>query len=500
MRKPHVLLGFALVLVCLPIVANGNGGPFVIRYPSGDPAAKGVLAGLHPDLKPMRETRLRVVKEDLQIVFPLRAIEPVTHVTAEYTIQNPTAKAIQVDFGFPILRGIASDPESMFVRPDVRVKAGGQFANCVVISNSVIYGIIRQRARATIEKSIAANKNLAHLVRKVSVAKGPALKTARADLLNSLTGGWKWWKRWNARDAALMVEYASIDWDKHNREPLHGYAPGAMPWYDNQMRKLAQANLGPLRAIGDQKATQFLAQLAAHFDPKVASTYESIFTAWGGDVRERSVDLKTGKTRPRELTVDSKVANSAGYDRRLDPTVYARIDYLDHNPSLSADDKASCKAILKNLPVVFTYAPMNLLHYRVKFPAKSKQVLSVSYRQYPYVDTAKPATRQLCYVLHPASLWKDFGPINLEVAVPKGVAFRASVPCRQPVFQQRSRKTHGEPYAEPSVPYAIHRTTMKNKTGELFVAVGSGAFDAAVRKLADQPARLQGIQASKSKG
>ena len=46
-----------------------NGGPFVIKYPKGDPAAKGVLARLDPSLKPKRETRLRVVREDLKMVF-----------------------------------------------------------------------------------------------------------------------------------------------------------------------------------------------------------------------------------------------------------------------------------------------------------------------------------------------------------------------------------------------------------------------------------------------
>ena len=50
-------------------IAFGNGGPFVVKYPGGDPAAKGVLARLDPSLKPQTETRLRVVKEDLTICF-----------------------------------------------------------------------------------------------------------------------------------------------------------------------------------------------------------------------------------------------------------------------------------------------------------------------------------------------------------------------------------------------------------------------------------------------
>jgi len=107
------------VVITLLATATGwaNGGPFVIKYPGGDPAAKGVLARLDPDLKPARETRLQVVKEDLTIDFAqgqpgFRAAKadaetpPLVSVTAAYLITNPTPEAVEVDFGFPILRGI----------------------------------------------------------------------------------------------------------------------------------------------------------------------------------------------------------------------------------------------------------------------------------------------------------------------------------------------------------------------------------------------------------
>ena len=103
-----------LAALCTGQAALGNGGPFVVKYPSGDPAAKGVLARLDPTLKPAEETRLRVVKEDLTIRFlpeqrwkdDQRRLPPLADVTAAYTIENPTDKEVQVDFGFPILRGI----------------------------------------------------------------------------------------------------------------------------------------------------------------------------------------------------------------------------------------------------------------------------------------------------------------------------------------------------------------------------------------------------------
>ena len=58
-----------------------------------------------------------------------------------------------------------------------------------------------------------------------------------------------------------------------------------------------------MAAIGEQKATQLFAQLASQFDKDAGTNYEAIFAAWGGDVRERSIDLGTGEVRPRELAL-----------------------------------------------------------------------------------------------------------------------------------------------------------------------------------------------------
>jgi hypothetical protein len=57
-------------------------------------------------------------------------------------------------------------------------------------------------------------------------------------------------------------------------------------------------------------------------------------------------------------------------------------------------------------------------------------------------------------------MWDSFGPINLEVTVPPGVAFRASAPCE---------KTAGDKAD-------VYRSTLKDKTGELFLAVDSAAW------------------------
>jgi hypothetical protein len=237
------------------------------------------------------------------------------------------------------------------------------------------------------------------------------------------------------------------------------------------------SNLGPLSAIGEQKATQFFARVASCFDAEAGAAYESIFTAWGGDVRERSVDLETGKVRPREVTVNAELLEAHKHHRTSDPTIYARVDYLDPEAKISESEKASCRAILKNLPVIFTFAPMNILHYRVNFAANSTQTLTVRYSQYAYSDTRSPSSYQLAYVLHPASLWQQFGPINLEVTVPEGVRFRASVPCDSRgvlVKQTRREETRCE----------IYRAEVKQKTGELYLAVDAESWKNGGKKTA----------------
>ena len=116
MKVTNCRSGLAMVAAGLMFagLAEANGGPFVIKYPGGDPAAKGVLARLGEDLRPGRESRLRVVKENLQISFEGEPYgwrdggSPVVRVAAAYDIENPTGHEIEVDFGFPILRGMDS--------------------------------------------------------------------------------------------------------------------------------------------------------------------------------------------------------------------------------------------------------------------------------------------------------------------------------------------------------------------------------------------------------
>ena len=492
-KSTLILVSVFALCVLTGSFALANGGPFVLKYPNGDPAAKGVLARLDPDLKPAWETRLRVIKEDLKVTFGKdgtsksnATMPPLVRVSAEYTIENPTGKEVEIDFGFPILRGVYVNPLSMSMmpKPEVQVRLGQSVVKSTIISNSSIYGIIRQRAREVIEKAVADDA-LKEFVASVRNTEGEAHEAARKALSSHLVDAVKW----NERDAVLMVEYASLDFGKLRSNPPDRSRAGWGWGADKELNKLMNENLGPLSAIGEQKATQFFAQLASRFEPEVAAAYEAIFTAWGGDVRERSVDLKTGKVRPREVTVDPEALNKkpSPFTGAFDPTIYARVDYLDPRANITEDEKASCKAILKNLSVIFTFAPMNILHYRVKFGAKSTQTLTVSYSQYAYSDTRSPSSYQLAYVVHPASLWKEFGPINLEVAVPEGVSFRASVACsnggteERPTYSRSSQKGR----------FNIYQAVLEQKTGELYLAVDADSWKKHGKQVAVKSSRSQ---------
>ena len=486
--RSHVMNRIAVSMVALSLViaavgqtAWANGGPFVVKYPSGDPAAKGVLARLDPSLEPMRETRLRVIKEDLTVTFGVADFRmddttypPLATVTAEYTIENPTDDPITVDFGFPILRGIYTNPFSMRASPSVSVTLDGKRLKSTIISNSLIYGMLRQRARAVIDQAVAADEALNRLVETVRQGETTQRDPARAALQDHLTRV----LMWTPQDAALMVEFASLDLGAARSHPADRDYIGH--WIGGpDASKLLGENLGVLSAIGEQKATQFLAHLAGRFASDTAAGYETIFKAWGGDVREHVIDLTTGKVRPRELTVsdDALTAPQRGIGP-FDPTIYARVDYLDPKAKINERERASCRAVLKNLPVVFTFAPMNLIHYESPFLAKSTRTLTVTYQQYAFQDTGEPASYQLAYVVHPASLWDRFGPINLEVLAPDGVTLAASVPVKR-ADTSAAPEVRGNIHGE-KLTYATYHATIKKKTGELLLGINAAGWQRAV--------------------
>jgi len=478
---------FGVLAVCAADAARGNEGPFVIRYPEGDVAANGVLARLDPSLRPGRETRLRVLDETLEVSFltqlwnivdtpTMRDRDPTTAgvgVNVTYRIENPTAEAIELDLGFPIVRGIAQNLYNVAYWHETpgdgkEKKVSPEWTN---LSYSVIFGTIRERADAVLEKGIAADETLRRLVAAVRPGRAEADRQA---LGAYLTGPLKW----STRDAALLVEYASLSLGEARNWP--GDAdPYYKDWPANyrsaqQFRKLSLAHLGPLSAIGEQRATQFFAQLASRFDPAAGASYEAIYAGWGGTVRESSVDLATGQVRPREVELDrSKVRERIRrHMAQTDPTVYARVDYLDETAPISEAEKASCLAILRNLPVVFSFAPMSLIHYRVRFEPKTTHVVHVRYFQHAYLDTRTPRSYQIGYVLHPASFWEHFGPIHVKLTVPEGVPCRASVPLDGPELRPWGTSTVRR--------VAVHGATLaEQRTGQLLFGVDAAAWEKA---------------------
>jgi hypothetical protein len=158
------------------------------------------------------------------------------------------------------------------------------------------------------------------------------------------------------------------------------------------------------------------------------------------------------------------------------------VDYLDPNEKLSPTLKASLQRVLKNLPVIFTFAPMNLLHYEVTFEPGAERTVTVTYRQYAAVDTRAPTSYQLAYVVHPASLWDHFGPIHLTLAVPEGVKPAASIPLQR----SGTRTLQVMPF-EGKVSCVLYTGRVEDKTGELFTAVDSSSWKASKQTL--RPAR-----------
>jgi hypothetical protein len=425
-------------------------------------------------------------------------------VRAEYTIENPTDQEVSVDFGFPILRGIYLDPRSMLPRPDVQVSVDGKGVTTTVLSNSLIYGMIRQQARATIDRAIAADAQLAALVGEVRRAAGldsssgavlpqkgnvprPGVSPEeRARARDALARYLAESLGWNDRDAALVLEYASLDLGPIRVGPFDRPLSVFSGRMDKELVEPSVANLGVLAAIGEQKATQFFARLAGLLDPGAVPAYEAIFAAWGGDVRDRAVDLASGEVRLREYEATrAPSVPPRGFDETVDPTVYARVDYLDPRARLTEVEKASCQTVLKNLPVVFTFAPMNLLHYRATFPPRATRRITVTYRQHAFTDTRAPASYQIAYVLHPATLWEQFGPIHLTVRVPKGLACRASVAVRKSevVGFPAPEGAHYE-VGPAKVEVELYQATLDKpaeKHGELFIALDKAAWDARFR-------------------
>jgi hypothetical protein len=381
----------AVVLVAAAGAAHGQGAP--IRA---------------PELMPGREARLRVVKARL-VVGCERAAQPgppLARVGLTAVVENPTGEVIEEELGFPILHPVA-------VRA-VQVQVEGVDARAGAVSSHELLGRAREIDRAIIDRGIAADPTLARLTAALRAATGsrpPATRAAsgpralarraaaepralatRAALADHLAR-----KGWPDRDAALMAEVA-------------GLLPAAA-----KPGPATAAGLGPLAALGERRATQLLATLAARFDPARAASPERVVAAWAAEAREQALDLGTGQVRLRAPAAPASA-----------PAEAAR---LERDRSLKPAQKESLRRILRSLPPAAPLARLSLVRYALKVPAHSRRTVRLSYTQRAYPDAGPPVTWQVGVVVQPASLWQSHGPIGFEVRAPAGVAVRASAPC-----------------------------------------------------------------------
>jgi hypothetical protein len=419
----QILLGWlamasALLLATAPV--HGNGGPIFRPAPNPPAAPKGAMAPVLPGLQPGREARLEVVKEELRMQFTIAELQrPLVKVSAVYTIKNPTREDIGLDLGFPILGTSAG--------LSTRVQAGEREVESRLLSTSEIQASLREQARHVIEARLAEDAELRRMVGEARARKGKDPGTSRDPLITYLAEK----RDFSQRDATLLWGHALLA--PASRDPAGDSHP-----FDVD---LAERALGPL------KATQYLTLLASRFEPKTDLSYETLYSAWGGDVRERAVDLATGAIRPQRQAPPPEAED-----------LRTRLDYLDHE-GMSPAELRACEAILQQLPVTFSFAPMTLIRTSLPFPAGTTQTVTFSYDQWAYTDTSDPASFQLGYVVHPASFWDKFGPIHLRVLVPKGVSLRASVPTR-------AQAGAGAPAG-----FVEHEGVVEHKTGHLYVAV-----------------------------
>jgi hypothetical protein len=473
----------AALVLSMESMALANGGPFLVREPGGDPATKGAPAPILPDLLPGRESRLQVVSEELGFRFTGRPDLAPVEVSAQYSIRNPTDEEITLEIGFPIVRGIfrpyyhfgGMTGEGVLGAPVVAVWLDKELHPSKLISNSDLLTRIRRHAYDIIDGALAARPGLKALQDQMKAAAGDnkAADDAQKKLIVALLAQ----KGWSERDARLLADFARVVWQppppppKSKKQEIpewlrqkppgqegDRHTPEEVPFFEEPRTGPEGLGhfgggprwplyLGPLASLGELKATQLLSHLASRFAPEAGRSYEQIFTAWGGDVRERSVDLGTGAVRPREVSSDE--------------AIYTRVEAFNPHIVVDPEKRAICKEILDNLPVTFTFAPMNLIRTTLTVPKRSTSLLGFTYAQRAFDDTAQPSSYQLAYLVHPASFWQQFGPINVTIEVPKGIPVRASVPTSR---------------TEVRASYDVHKGVLRQKTGELLVAVPMAAW------------------------
>ena len=96
-------------------------------------------------------------------------------------------------------------------------------------------------------------------------------------------------------------------------------------------------------------------------------------------------------------------------------------------------------------------------------------------------------------MLHPATLWRHFGPIHLTLEAPKGMACKASAPVSHTGTKQIAAGHWGdidEDGRPAKINYDVYQATLSEpdqKRSELFVGIDKAAWDGKFSPLHPKP-------------
>lgn len=476
----------AAMLACS--IALANGGPFFERHVDGSNAVSASMAGFE-HMIPGLQDRIACLGEDLTITIENelklgRAAEaarkaprptgntldsnpidykqryalipeklPRITVEAKYTLVNTSDRPVNMRFGFPVIYS----PHGY-----AKVLVDGTKTKSHHLSLDDILLHIRSAAAEGIAEILTADKELSAAVATISEIeshydgrkpdKGAMNLGERTRAAKALTDVLKK-RQLTDSQVALVSEFfilpPSPKPERPNIDALDEY-----PRYIATHRFFPER--GVLERIGVLKATQLYTEVLKALAPAQHIDYEQFFRAWGGQEKRVSLDLETGEIRERVLSPIR--FTDGGMMGPIPLDIYAREEYLDSR-NLPKDLKKHLMTVLRNLPVTFAFAPVNMTVYDVAFAPGQKRMVAVEVSQLPSIDGREPVTAQFEYIMKTARYFEEFDHINLEVRAPSGTALAISPACAE--VRQKSRDGRD-----------VYRARITDYSKNLYIAIG----------------------------
>ena len=487
----------AMMLACS--VACANGGPFFERHVDGSNAVSASMAPFE-NMIPGLQDRIACLGEDLTITIDDelrlgRAAEaakkasppsgsildgkkidykertsliperlPRIEVEAKYTLVNTSDGPVKMRFGFPVIYS---------ARQRVKVVVDGKKTTSHHMSLDDILLHIRAIAAERVAEVLTIDKKLADAVAKINEIESvyssdkPTEAVMRlhnrhraADALRDILKE----RRLTDSQVALVSEFFILPPSpKPTRLNIEGLAERAS--FYGFRPSLPEG--GVLARIGALKATQLYTEVLKALAPAQSIDYEQFFRAWGGREKRVSLDLETGEVRERVLSPIRFAEGGMMGPIPLD--IYAREEYLNAR-NLPKDLKKHLMTVLKNLPVTFAFAPVNMTVYEVAFAPGQKRTVAVEVNQLPSIDGREPVTAQFEYIMKTARYFKEFDHINLEVRAPKGTKLTISPTCTE-VVQKGPRDRD------------VYRARITDYSKNLYIAIGDTSARGKSKKL-----------------